>query len=192
MAASSVSTGGSTAHTGETKNSAAANGSQRAYCAEVARTPKRRETMLSSNRKPTQPCTHGRGMANDRGLNQQGAEPQRGRWVRTMQGGIWQGDLMRCMRDGAQQGGGGGCEQKRRNRRQAGVMSGHGSAGAVLGTTWVRIHVLRGWRLGLRAHTHARTIARHDDVGGCRGQRTDIGRHGQLLKQEAKQHNPRP
>lgn len=192
MAASSVSAAGSAAHTGATKSSEAASGNQRACRADEARTPKKRGNMLSSNRKPTQPCTHGRRTASDRGLNQQGAEPQRGWRIGTMQGGIWQRDLMRCVRDGTQQGGGRGCEQKRRNRRQAGIMRRHGIAGAVLGTPWIRTCVMRGRCLRRGAHLHARTITRHDDVGGCRGQGAGIGRHRQLLEQQTKQNDPRP
>jgi hypothetical protein len=148
--------------------------------------------MLSSNRKPTQPCAHGRWTANDRGLNQQGAEPQRGRWVGTMQRRVWQDDPVRRLRDGSQQRGGDGGDQKRRNRRRAGIMSRHGIAGTVFGTARIRIYVMRGRRLRGRAHTHRRTIARHGDVGCYRGQRAGIGRHSQLLEQQAKQHDPRP
>lgn len=109
-----------------------------------------------------------------------------------MQRGVWQGDLMRGLRDGSQQGGRCGGEQKRRNRRQTGIMRRHGSAGAVLGAARIRTSVMRGRRLRRGAHTHARTVTRHDDVRRRRGQRTNIGRHGQLLEQQAKQHDPRP
>lgn len=68
----------------------------------------------------------------------------------------------------------------------------HGSAGAVLGAARIRTSVMRGRCFRRRAHPHACTITRHDNVSGCRGQRTDIGRHSQLLEQQAKQHAPRP
>jgi len=68
----------------------------------------------------------------------------------------------------------------------------HGIAGTVFGTPRVRTYVMHGRQLRFRAHAHRRTIARHGDVGCGRGQRAGIGRHGQLLEQQTKQHDPRP